>query len=358
MWMGTYPTTPSYVLKTGRLLQDVINEDKERLVGTNVLRKFGADLPFLPKILSIAKALPLQIHPDIDLSTRLHEKDPEKFGDTNHKPEIAVALSKFEAFVGFKPKNDIHNLMQLAPLTKFLPNTGNQHFDDQTLKQICKAMLQADETTVASTQEELGTLSASQLGSNSYILDLLPRLQDQYGKTDNGSLVALICMNFLIFQPGEAIYIPADGIHAYLSGDIVECMARSDNVLNTGFCPRAERDSVQLFTEALTFKQHDRQEPVLPRVASEFSTNGKTTAFKPPMSEFNMLISEMKSGDRETIRPIAGPSIMIAIKGKGQMEADGTKFEIAEGYIFFVGQGVQVDFEAESTLEVYRAYAE
>jgi len=65
--------------------------------------------------------------------------------------------------------------------------------------------------------------------------------------------VALLTMNHLVLEKEEAIYVPADGIHAYSSGDIVECMARSDNVLNTGFCPRANRDSVDMFTAALTF---------------------------------------------------------------------------------------------------------
>lgn len=358
MWMGTYPTTPSYVLETGELLQDVINANKEKLMGKTILNKFGADLPFLPKILSIDKALPLQIHPDIDLSTRLHEKDPEKFGDTNHKPEIAVALSKFEAFVGFKPKNDIRELMQLSPLQKFLPDKEAQHFNNETLKQVCKLMLEADEKTVASTQESLGKISSSELGSNAYILDLLPRLQDQYGKTDNGTLVALICMNFLTFSPGEAIYIPADGIHAYLAGDIVECMARSDNVINTGFCPRADRDSVELFTEALTFKQSDPQEPVLKRVGSGFSGTGKTTAFNPPMDEFNMLITELKSGDKESIKAIAGPSIMIVTSGNGKMMSGGKTYDAQEGFIFFIGCNVEVDFVAESEFVAYRAYAE
>lgn len=358
MWMGTYPTTPSYVLESGELLQDVINANKEQLMGKTILNKFGADLPFLPKILSIAKALPLQIHPDIDLATRLHEKDPEKFGDTNHKPEIAVALSKFEAFVGFKPKNDILALLQLAPLQQFLPSEENLHFDDESLKHVCKFLLEADEKTVASTQDGLSKLSASEFGSQSYMLELLPRLQDQYGKTDNGTLVALICMNFLTFQPGEAIYIPADGIHAYLAGDIVECMARSDNVLNTGFCPRADRDSVELFTEALTFKQHDPQEPILKRVSSEFSQTGKTTAFKPPMAEFNMLITEMQSGEKDTISAIAGPSIAIVTSGNGKMTSDGETYDANEGYIFFIGQGVQVDLKAEGQFTMYRAYAE
>jgi len=48
-------------------------------------------------------------------------------------------------------------------------------------------------------------------------------------------------MNYLVLQPGEAVCVPADGIHAWLSGDIVECMARSDNAINTGSYPQADR---------------------------------------------------------------------------------------------------------------------
>jgi mannose-6-phosphate isomerase len=129
----SYPDTPSYVMKSGKLLQDVLNENKEALMGKTVLAKYGADLPFLPKILSIAKALPLQIHPNKDLATRLHQKDPEKFTDDNHKPEIAVALSKFELFVGFKPLDDLQKLMNLPPLQQFLPEGDHQKLSDETV---------------------------------------------------------------------------------------------------------------------------------------------------------------------------------------------------------------------------------
>lgn len=62
--MGTYPELPSYVLETGENLQDVIDKNSTQLIGRNVIQKFGhANLPFLPKVLSIAKALPLQLHP-------------------------------------------------------------------------------------------------------------------------------------------------------------------------------------------------------------------------------------------------------------------------------------------------------
>lgn len=53
MWMGTYPTTPSLVLKTGKDLQEHINGDKEKYIGQPILNKFGADLPYLPKVSSI-----------------------------------------------------------------------------------------------------------------------------------------------------------------------------------------------------------------------------------------------------------------------------------------------------------------
>lgn len=92
------------------------------------------------QILSIAKALPLQIHPNKDLATRLHHKDPEKFTDDNHKPEIAVALGKFEVFAGWKPNNDIQKLFGLEPLKEFLPDQ-HTHFNNETLKRNPKPYL-------------------------------------------------------------------------------------------------------------------------------------------------------------------------------------------------------------------------
>jgi len=358
MWMGTYPTTPSYVLSTGELLQDVLNANKDKLIGKTVLDKFGADLPFLPKILSMAKALPLQIHPDKDLATRLHQKDPEKYGDTNHKPEIAVALTTFELFVGFKPLNEIQSLLQLPPLRQFIPNSQT-HFNNETLKQICATMLTASESTVRNVTAEMLKLPEDLYGKQTHIPALLPRLQADYTDADNGILVALICMNYLVLQPGEAVYVPADGIHAWLSGDIVECMARSDNVINTGFCPRADRDSIELFTAALTFSPHSSDEARLDMSAFEGSKSGATRIYAPPMSEFNMLITQMNAEAQETVKAVQGPSIMIVTSGKGKMTVGGHTHDLDFGYIFFIGQGMDVEFATQDEkIMVYRAYAE
>ncbi|KEF59574.1 phosphomannose isomerase type I [Exophiala aquamarina CBS 119918] len=358
MWMGTYPELPSYCLETGRKLGDVLDENKERLIGKNVMKRFGSVLPFLPKILSIAKALPLQIHPNKDLAQRLHEKDPDNFPDSNHKPEIAIALGRFEAFVGFKPLNEIEELIKLNPMRRFMPKDGNSNFNDETLREICRNMLQAPDEVVAAAIKELLSIKPQEYGKQAYMLDLTHRIQEQYGRHDNGILVALVCMNYLVLEAGSALYIPADGIHAYLSGNIIECMARSNNVLNTGFCPRADRDSVDLFTKTLTFKQHEPGEPMLKRQQSEKSVSGKTSVYAPPMSEFNMLVTELCAGEEETIKPVLGPSIMIVTSGAGKMYIEGREFPLEDGSIYFIGHGVEVAVSSTDKLVAYRAYAE
>ena len=248
--------------------------------------------------MSIQKALPLQIHPNKDLASKLHEKNPDQFTDPNHKPEIAVALSKFEVFAGWKPLNEIQELFALEPLHRFRPE-GNEHFNDGTLKQVTRTILKASNEVVRDTYDNLASIPKEEYGKQSYILDLLPRLQEQYTKEDNGSLVALLCMNFMVLSAEQAIYIPADGIHAYLSGDIVECMARSNNVLNTGFCPRAERDSVDLFSSSLTFGPHSVEDVMLPSKPTDKGKFAKTVMYAPPMSEFDVLLTKLDNGDTE-----------------------------------------------------------
>jgi len=357
MWMGTYPTLPSKILKTGEDLQQHLNANKEKLIGKPILDKFGADLPYLPKILSISKALPLQLHPNKDIAAKLHKQDPEKYGDSNHKPEISVALGKFETFVGFLPLDQIKTLFTKIPILqkKFLSSSSSE-FTNETLRSIVHKMLSLPDDEIVEIYNTLKDTPASDFGSQSYVPELLPRLASQYDKSDPGNLVALLTMNFLVLDKGDAIYIPADGIHAYLSGDIVECMARSDNVLNTGFCPRADRDSVDTFTEALTFSPMGKDECLLKPKPSEKSKEGNTKVLAPPMSEFNMLITELGAGGEEKIKAIEGPSIMVVTAGGGTLMGGEQKVELKEGYVFFVGCGTEMHLKADENLEVHVAY--
>jgi mannose-6-phosphate isomerase len=65
---------------------------------------------------------------------------------------------------------------------------------------------------------------------------LFLRIYDQF-PGDVGTL-AVFFLNYVKLQPGEAIYLAANEPHAYLSGELVEAMANSDNVIRAGLTPK------------------------------------------------------------------------------------------------------------------------
>lgn len=164
-------------------------------------------------------------------------------------------------------------------------------------------------------------------------------------------------MNYLDLPPTSSIYIPADAPHAYLKGDIIECMARSDNVLNTGFCPRPDRNSIDIFAEGMTFTPHSPEECMLRPQAFDRASE-KTQLYAPPLSEFSVLRTALGPGEKERIGRIEGPSQFICTQGSGMLRAAGKEFKLSEGYIFFVGQGQEMEFVSGSGLDIYMAFVE
>lgn len=107
LWMGTHPSVPSLAVTSAAAtpvsLREVLKSYPE-LLGSRIVDKFGAgELPFLFKVLSINKALSIQAHPDKALGKQLHAADPKHYPDDNHKPEMAIAITDFEGFCGFRP---------------------------------------------------------------------------------------------------------------------------------------------------------------------------------------------------------------------------------------------------------------
>lgn len=62
LWMGTHVNGPSVIKKTGEHLAVHISQHPECL-GNDVLKEFDIKLPFLFKVLSVNKALSIQVHP-------------------------------------------------------------------------------------------------------------------------------------------------------------------------------------------------------------------------------------------------------------------------------------------------------
>ncbi|OCK88883.1 RmlC-like cupin [Cenococcum geophilum 1.58] len=132
----------------GEDLQDVLDAHPQELIGKTVTEIKYTKLPYLSKVLSAAKALPLHLHPNKNVASELHRRDPSNFTNSNHKPEIALALTECEAFRDFKPPAAIDRLTKLPPLQVSPPQVKKPEFNDQTLKYIAKRMLEASDEVI------------------------------------------------------------------------------------------------------------------------------------------------------------------------------------------------------------------
>jgi len=239
LWMGTHPNGPSTLSESGVQLSEYLAKNPEAL-GSKLRAEFGDKLPFLFKVLSVNKALSIQAHPNKTHAEQLHAERPNIYKDPNHKPEIAIALTEFEGLCGFRPLSEIKTFLQEVPELKSA--VGNKVDDlissdgtnyKEPLKDCFENLMNCDPDVLKKNLQNLDSRLASSDDSTSY---LFKRLYRQY-PGDVGCFV-IYFLNFLRLQPGEAMFLGPNVPHAYLSGDCIECMANSDNVVRAGLTPK------------------------------------------------------------------------------------------------------------------------
>jgi len=102
-----------------------------------------ADLPFLFKVLSVDTALSIQAHPDKKLAEELNLKFPQIYKDNNHKPEMAIAISSFEALCGFKSGEKMKQIIEfIPPLHNVLKTINLSKLLEEDKKIVCKDIMQ------------------------------------------------------------------------------------------------------------------------------------------------------------------------------------------------------------------------
>lgn len=379
LWMGTHPSNPSKDLTTGRTLLDLV-QDNEALLSHSTVAHYGNKLPFLFKILSIAKALSIQAHPNKKLAEQLHAKDPQNYPDDNHKPEMAIALTHFEGLCGFRPPSEIvHFLDTVESLRHFVgpeatsafTDTIKSHEGDESdeakadnkaaLRKLFGALISRPqselETATKALLEEATADTENFAGggagpsSGKVLAELISRLHGHFGP-DCGLFVLFLC-NFVNLAPGEALFLRADDIHAYISGDIIECMAASDNVVRAGFTPKFK--DVDTLVSMLTYNyapiDEQKMTPIEYAYATlnrhAYSSASEVMLYDPPIEEFSVVRTALKrEGAKATFDPLDGPSIIICTGGKGKISVGPTVEEMKEGYVFFVGSTAEVALES------------
>lgn len=247
LWMGTHPSNPSKDLTTGRTLLDLV-QDNQALMSTAISKRYQQKLPFLFKVLSINKALSIQAHPNKKLAEQLHAKDSKNYPDDNHKPEMTIAVTPFDGLCGFRPLQETAHFLQAVPSLRGLVGEevakrfeqsvkGKEESADKSQMQENKKALQAAFTALMESKSEDVEKAAEQLiqqakeegaqfageggpsNDGQELADLMIRLNGQF-PGDLGLFVTFF-LNYVKLEVGEAMFLKADDIHAYLSGGML-----------------------------------------------------------------------------------------------------------------------------------------
>ena len=118
LWMGTHPKAPSSISYPSSLAGQPLHEwllSNSWALGPEVAQAFDNKLPFLFKVLSINKSLSIQAHPTKEHARELHTAAPQYYPDSNHKPEMAIALRDFQGLCGFRPISEISRCIADVP---------------------------------------------------------------------------------------------------------------------------------------------------------------------------------------------------------------------------------------------------
>ncbi|WP_421734420.1 mannose-6-phosphate isomerase, class I [Cellulomonas sp.] len=342
-WFGAHASAPSIVeTADGPISLDrLIASDPARHLGADVGSRFGSQLPYLLKIIAADAPLSLQVHPSIERA-RAGFADEERAGipvdspirsyrDTNHKPELLYALTRFDAMVGFRaPRRAAELLADLdAPLAADLHALLVSDPTSTGVRQAFEWLLLPDTRPGAADVAKFVDACARRLteGSPSPRTDrTVIRLAAAY-PGDPGAVTSVL-LNPVTLRPGEALFVPAGAVHAYMRGVGVEIMANSDNVLRAGLTSKhVDVDELLRNVDCVAAP------PI--RIAPE-RVFTSTRIFYAPVDDFELSVTRLT--DEGPIRiPGRGPRVVVCIEGEAEVSTqnDGS-FLLTRGQSAFV----------------------
>ncbi|XP_033638129.1 mannose-6-phosphate isomerase-like [Asterias rubens] len=367
LWMGTHGKGPSIVVgEDSKPLKDWIQANPDCL-GDKVRSKFNAQLPFLFKVLSVNKALSIQAHPHKELAETLRAEHPENYPDDNHKPEMAIALTAFEGLNGFRPLTEIDEFLKTVPefravvgednaakLTAELETGGN---DGKSVLKECFTGLMTREAEVIKTQLDLLVKRLEAQESESSHRELLLRLNSQF-PGDVGCFCSYF-LNHIILQPGEAMFLGPNEPHAYLSGNCMECMACSDNVVRAGLTPKFK--DVENLCKMLTYISSPAQDKLFPSVTDP--GDSCVTVYDPPVPDFAVARIKVSEGvESYAVTAYDSASILITISGQAEAShpsfGNGKTLTLKKGSVTFLSANHSLPLKLEKSegFLSFRAY--
>jgi mannose-6-phosphate isomerase len=327
LWMGAHQSAPSRVaLPGGRTTLDaVIAADPVGELGMRCAAEFGGRLPFLLKVLAAEKALSIQVHPSREQAEAGFRAENERglapgdkarnYVDDWPKPEILCALTPFEVLAGMRTPQDAATLLRALAVTELDPvvailasATGPRELTD-TLAAIL-AWPAAERGSLVDGVVSACARLAEQGGPYAAACAATVRIAGEH-PGDLGVIASLL-LRHSVLAPGQAVFLPAGGLHAYLHGTGVELLANSDNVVRAGLTPK-HIDVPELLK--LT-------DPAVAVPAIEPRPLGDgVSVYDSPAPEFRLYRAEL--GAEGVTLPAGGPRVVLCTEGAAALHADG-----------------------------------
>ena len=316
LWMGAHPKAPSLVTKDDGLqkLSDLIDLYPESILGAETVERFGPALPFLFKVLASEKALALQVHPNKEQAEKGFEREnvrgiglnaPHRnYLDRNHKPEMICALEPFWCLAGFRRIDRIVDELESLRLT-----TIDKEIDLFTRSQSTpelkllfdSIMLMVDERKRLFVKEVVERAADSNADRYKWIVELNHQYPGDIG------VVAPLFLNLFHLRAGQAVYLGAGLVHAYLRGFGIELMSNSDNVLRGGLSVR--HIDIPEFVKILQYNESS-VDPITP-----IEVEKGTDVYMTPTSDFCLSRIRLKKGLQYVSSQKRAVEILICIDG-------------------------------------------
>ncbi|VDN56089.1 unnamed protein product [Dracunculus medinensis] len=361
LWMGTHPDGPAR-LKNSQVKLSTFIADGETLRHGCPNEKH---LPFIMKLMSVEKALSLQVHPTKQQAAELNDRDPIHYPDRNHKPELAFAWTRFELLCGFRPAAQISiNMSAFPELKQLMGKDTSEAFQvlvDAGILNECETMKAAlavcfkefiatkDSAKIAKLIESM--LSKLDSGIRGCLSDGTANVIKKIAQDFPGDIGCFspLFLNHLILEPGECCYYAAEELHAYLSGECVECVGCSNNTIRAACTPKYI--DVETLCKILSYRMTDPSYYIVkPVVLKDFP---HVVEYAPDCKDFTL--HEIKVSVATTDSPLPIPcldcgSIMVLVEGEAIIENLTEKnsskkiMTVSKGDIIYIQPRAQICF--------------
>lgn len=358
LWLGAHPRGMAQVhrpAEVGLSLQGLIEQNPDAVLGAATAQRFANQIPYLLKVLDVAKMLSIQAHPNKTEAERGFAAENasgiplnafnRNFKDDNHKPEMMTALTDFWLLHGFaaleKVRQNLENTPELHGLLA--------HFDEKSIQPLYTYVMtmpqeEIDRLLAPLAARLLPQFEVEKLAKSSadyWAARALRDFQLPSGAYDRG-VVSIYLMNIVNVQPGQGIFQDAGVLHAYLEGVNVELMANSDNVFRGGLTDK--------FVDVDTLIQHLSFEPVEPQVFTGEVLSDTLTQFKTPAPDFELSLIRLDTGKKHEANSTKGPEILLIIDGEVQVNDE---IKLSKGQSLFFPAGSH--YTLRGNAEIYKA---